>query len=183
MPNPMNALADCGLDYQACGFKVAYEDQDRHHLRAMPTKYDRDKEEPLEPCLDCRNDPDLSCEIRNCAQEHSLFHCGGCPSFPCERITVFASDGMPHHAEAMANVERIKQGGEVVRLVEQEARYRCSCGLRTSRYVSTCFRCGATSSDARTQRLANGWNMTPGIVGISRSGLRGENGDRLVLGQ
>ena len=51
MPNPMNALAYCGLYCQACGFKVAYEEQDRNHLRAMPAKYDRYKEDPLEPAM------------------------------------------------------------------------------------------------------------------------------------
>jgi len=156
MRNPMNALAYCGLYCQACSFKVAYEEQDRNHLRAMPAKYDRCKEDPLEPCTGCRNDPDPSCEIRNCARECALLHCGDCPAFPCERITAFASDGIPHHAEAMANLKRIKQIGELGWFVEQEARYRCSCGSRYSWYVRICLRCSATESDARTQGFANG---------------------------
>lgn len=141
MPNPMNALAYCGLYCQACSFKVAYEEQDRNHLRAMPAEFDRHKEEPLKPCIGCRNDPDSSCEIAKCARERSLLHCGDCPVFPCERITEFTSDGIPHHAEAMANLERIKQIGELSWLVEQEARYRCSCGSRYSWYLQTCLHC------------------------------------------
>ena len=138
-----NLIAYCGLYCGACSFKLANDENDRQHLSAMPSRYDKCKEIPLQFCPGCRliNQCD-SCEIRDCAQDNQLSHCGLCEKFPCDKITEFNDDGVPHHAEVIENLKMLKDMGEERWLKYQERKWRCECGAKISWYVKNCFKCG-----------------------------------------
>ena len=48
--NDLTLLAYCGLYCGACSFKVAFQEQNRGHLFAMPQKYAEYKDSELEDC-------------------------------------------------------------------------------------------------------------------------------------
>ena len=137
-------IAYCGLYCVACSFKTACEEKDMRHILAMPGKYDKHKTAPLEaPCAGCKPDPDScgDCGIRTCAEAKGVGHCGACADFPCERITAFANDGIPHHMETLANLRALRDLGEEKWLQQQKERWTCSCGARLSWYLAQCPKC------------------------------------------
>jgi hypothetical protein len=141
-------VAYCGLYCGACSFRVAAQESDRQHLEAMPSKYDSYKDAPLEVCSGCRQESGVCGHgIRECARNRALGHCGACPEFPCARIREFNDDGIPHHTEAIANLERLKRVGEEAWLADQERNWTCVCGARFSWYRRECPKCG-TKADA-----------------------------------
>lgn len=138
-------IAYCGIWCGACSFRLACQETEREHLRAMPAKYDRFKSEPLGmPCGGCKPDPNSSgdCGIRICAKGRGLRHCGLCADFPCARLKDFAADGIPHHAKAIADLGMIAREGEAAWVEREEKRWRCQCGTRLSWYLSACPKCG-----------------------------------------
>jgi hypothetical protein len=136
----LNLLAYCGLYCGACSFKVAAVEQDRKHLAQMPTKYDHLKTQPLEECRGCRADDRCGdCGIKDCARARGVAHCGECGGFPCSLMVQFCSDGIPHHAEVIGNIQRIRQAGPRQWLEENAAAYACRCGKRLSWYVRDCI--------------------------------------------
>ena len=149
--NNNSMLAYCGLYCGACSFKVAYEENERAHLAAAPSKYDKYKNEPLQPCAGCKPDPDScgDCGIRTCAKAKGYRHCGECADFPCVRLLDFGADGSPHHAQALLNLKDLKEMGEAKWLELQERRWKCSCGARLSWYVSKCPKCGEIHMDGQ----------------------------------
>lgn len=136
----LSLLACCGLYCGACSFRVAALEQNRRHLAALPAKYDQLKDQPLEECRGCRIDDFCGdCAIKRCAQARGVDHCGDCGEFPCERSEKFSSDGVPHHAATIANIERIRQIGPQRWLAESAAAHTCRCGQRLSWYVKDCI--------------------------------------------
>jgi hypothetical protein len=145
MSADLDLLAYCGLYCGACSFKLAFDENDRAHVRAMPPRYDKAKETELEACPGCRSEPavdgDDSCKIRSCARSRGLEHCGSCAEFPCSILSAFANDGVPHHSETLGNLRRLREVGEAAWLAEQRARWTCACGARRSWYLRDCSRC------------------------------------------
>ncbi len=82
------------------------------------------------------------CEIRACAEEKGLLHCGQCAAYPCEKIEAFHADGMPHHAGAAVNIARLNAAGPAAWLEEQAARWTCVCGTSFSWDQGLCYSCG-----------------------------------------
>lgn len=146
--SPDTLLACCGLYCGACSFKVAFDTNDRAHLRGMPAKYREYEDAPLQFCPGCRLDNQCgACGIRDCVLKQGLLHCGECPEFPCNRIQTFNDDGIPHHAEAIPNLKRLEEIGAERWLAEQAARWQCGCGGRRSWYLPACPGCGKQSGD------------------------------------
>ncbi len=145
MPPDNSLLACCGLYCGACSFRVAYEEDDRKHLAGMPAKYDEYRDAPLERCEGCRAE-ECGHGFTACAAARGVEHCGRCPDFPCDRLTAFARDGIPHHAGVITSLERIRRVGERQWLEEQSRSWRCSCGARLSWYHRTCDRCGTAAT-------------------------------------
>ncbi len=135
-------IAFCGLYCGACSFKVAYEENNRSHLRTMPEKYREYENAPLEFCPGCRLDTDEGCKIRNCARSRGLAHCGLCSEFLCSELRGFNDDGIPHHSEVIKNLEHLNQVGEQAWLHEQKKRWSCTCGAKRSWYLKECHHCG-----------------------------------------
>lgn len=135
-------LGYCGLFCGACSFKVAFETNDRRHLAGMPRKYSKYADAVLQFCPGCSKDEDEGCEIRNCARAHGFLYCGLCPDAPCSLLRRFSEDGIPHHSEVIANIERIKKVGVKEWLKEQKERWTCDCGAKRSWYLERCTKCG-----------------------------------------
>lgn len=130
-------IAYCGLYCPLCSFDVAAETGDRAHLEAMPEKYDHLKLRPLEECscIGCRDQVDnCHCDMKPCAEKRGHLTCADCGDFPCESITNFGNDGMPHHRDALQNLWRIKEVGYDRWLLEMEELTGRGCGKRWSWY-------------------------------------------------
>jgi hypothetical protein len=136
-------IAFCGLYCGACSFKVAFDESDRNHLRNMPDKYRECENAPLQFCPGCRLDSEgHDCRIRECARSRGLVHCGACDQFPCALIQEFNDDGIPHHSEAIGNLQLLKEVGEEAWLRAEKERWTCTCGAKRSWYLKECPKCG-----------------------------------------
>ena len=100
-------------------------------------------------CRGCRSDrlylhPGCqACQIRACAEEKGVLHCGQCGEFPCQTLRVFQNDGRIHHLEIVGNLRELRTWGPERWLAEQATRWTCECGNAFSWYESVCTRCGA----------------------------------------
>ena len=74
-----------------------------------------------ENCQGCRAETKLlwDCDIRICAIERGLLHCGLCSEFPCKTLMDFYHDGKPSHLQAYKNMQRIREIGAEQWLLEQ----------------------------------------------------------------
>ena len=127
MSENQSLIAYCGLYCGACSFRVAAQENDRRHLRAMPARYAQYQDAPMDICPGCRHETgDAGCAIRNCARKLGLQHCGACLDFPCARIREFNGDGTPHHAAAIENLKRLKEVGAEAWVEEQKRRLTCT---------------------------------------------------------
>jgi hypothetical protein len=135
-------IAYCGLYCGACSFKVAFEENDKEHLMAMPAYYDKFKHKPLEFCPGCRLENQCEpCGIRDCARDKKIEYCSFCDDFPCEKLINFNNDGKPHHAECIANLNLLKNIGPEKWLELQRKKWTCECNTRYSWYLKECRRC------------------------------------------
>jgi len=133
-------ISYCGLYCGACSFKQAFVQNDRNHLKGMPSYYDRLKEEPLDDCPGCRLENICGqCNIRDCAQEKGFDWCSQCLEFPCEKINEFAHDGKPHHEEVLKKFKKLQKLGEKEWLKKMNEKWTCSiCGRKKSWYYKPC---------------------------------------------
>ena len=142
MKKDIGLIAYCGLYCGACSFKVTYEQKSREHIKALPSRYDEYKDQPFQSCPGCREDPEgADCEIRNCARQKSVDHCGVCHDFPCKIITDFCNDGVPHHAAVLENLQTLKDKGVDAWLKAQKVKWTCECGNALSWYLRECIKC------------------------------------------
>ena len=87
------------------------------------------------------------CAFRDCVLEKGLTNCSQCPDSPCQPLVDFNNDGLPHHGEVLANIQRQREIGLDAWIAEQEARWRCpQCGSTIDWYASQCADCGAALS-------------------------------------
>lgn len=142
MVKNINSLAYCGLYCGACSFKVAFDEKNPQHLKYMPSKYDKYKNDELQFCPGCRLDNQCgSCEIRDCAKGKALNNCSECIDFPCDMLRNFNYDGIAHHADCIPNLIMIKEKGINNFLDCQEKYWTCTCGAKTSWYLKNCIKC------------------------------------------
>ena len=144
MKKDKHLIGYCGLYCGACSFKVAFDENNREHLIAMPAKYDRHKEAELQFCPGCKQeDKPGECAIRDCARDKNMDHCGHCPGFPCEKLELFCNDGTPHHTDTIRNLQQLRKMGEEMWLAIQAQKWTCPCGAKLSWYMQNCRSCGA----------------------------------------
>jgi len=87
------------------------------------------------------------CAFRDCVLEKGLTNCSQCPDSPCQPLVDFNNDGLPHHGEVLANIQRQRDVGIGAWIAEQEARWRCpQCGSTIDWYASQCADCGVALS-------------------------------------
>lgn len=147
MTNRNVLLAACGLYCGACYHYCASFPEGRHLLQEAVRQG-----RALEgfTCQGCRSGalyihPGCArCEIRACVDGRGVLHCGLCPEFPCARIAGFQGDGRIHHLDVLDNLAALNELGPDRWLAEQEQRWTCECGARSSWYETTCHHCGAS---------------------------------------
>jgi len=100
-------------------------------------------------CEGCGADKSLmrkacaDCDMRACAMDKKVEHCGECDNFPCGRFTAFQNDGLAHHLDIVANVSEIKNKGAKQWLSDQSEDWKCECGRPFSWYESVCSNCSS----------------------------------------
>jgi hypothetical protein len=139
------SLAVCGLYCGACyHYRAAFPES--KHLLEEAARQGREMEGFT--CQGCRSDAlyihsgCAQCEIRACADERGVLHCGLCSKFPCARIKNFQNDGHIHHLDVLDNLVSLKEKGPDRWLAEQEQQWTCECGVSFSWYETTCHNCG-----------------------------------------
>jgi hypothetical protein len=147
MTNRLSLLGACGLYCGACYHHRASLAEGRHLLAEAARQ---GRELAGFACKGCRSDvlyihPGCArCEIRACAGEKNLEHCGLCREFPCDRLQGFQSDGRIHHRDVLAHLEDLKTKGAERWLAEQAQRWTCQCGAGFSWYEVFCHHCGTS---------------------------------------
>jgi len=134
----------CGLYCGACDALLATA---RGEEEALARAWGRPPKDVR--CWGCRAELTAaccrSCDIRRCARQRTLDHCGLCASFPCQQLRAFA-EAPPHHCDGIANLERMKRVGRRQWLEEQHHRWSCpGCSRPASWYDQRCD-CGTQLS-------------------------------------
>jgi len=156
--------AVCGLYCGACPtYRFKRDDTPERYQELRKSLAERwgVPEEEIE-CDGCLSNGKLTpycrdCKMRLCAQEkEGVTRCADCPEFPCQLITNFNNDGVPHHGEVMKNIQRQKQIGVYEWLEEEYERLRCQfCGVSLDWYARTCHRCGTSNPYQSPSVLGN----------------------------
>ena len=130
-------LAYCGLYCLQCSGKLAYEENDRKHLENIAFAWAKKKDLAEYNCECCKGRSICGhCEIFPCASEKDIDSCADCADFPCEHVTAFENDGMPHHKTAVANLRTIKKEGAAAWFAKLSPPLICHCGQRQSWYYT-----------------------------------------------
>jgi hypothetical protein len=146
-------VAPCGLYCGACSIRAAYNLKDVQLLQAMAdgvSLYLGHKVEANDlACEGCLSDvvsvSCRECKIRDCAFAKGLTRCSECADFPCELVTNFNNDGLPHHSEVLKNIRRQKDIGVDSWLAEQDKKWCCpNCHAETDWYAGQCPDCCVT---------------------------------------
>lgn len=143
----MKNIAYCGLNCEACSFRVAALERDAAHLENIPARYGHLKPgriEEMELCPGCKTDgAACHCGMKPCAVSKGFSTCAECPDMPCDMLLAFCNDGAPHHSFVVENLKRMREIGEDAWAAEQEAAWKCpACGKRLSWYRAECGDCG-----------------------------------------
>lgn len=142
--------APCGLYCGACSIRAAYNRKDEQLLKAMADGVAVYLGHAVEAsdmaCGGCLSDtlaaPCRECKIRDCAFAKGFTRCSECGEFPCELVTNFNNDGLPHHSEVLKNIRRQKEIGIDSWIKEQSERWRCpNCSAETNWYAGQCPEC------------------------------------------
>lgn len=91
MANSEWDISVCGLNCATCGERLEKQCGGCHG--------------PTEKCWS----PD--CKLRLCAAAKGHGYCFECGEFSCEKLQAFATDGWKHHAQAVANLKRMREIG------------------------------------------------------------------------
>lgn len=129
-------LAYCGLYCEQCSARVAFLEQNAKHLEYFPAKYK--VERPTLSNYDCEGCKGRNicgpCTIKSCASTKNIESCAECNSFPCATLEAFGSDGVPHHGQAIKNLQHIRLSGNEAWFENIGPTLRCHCGERQSWY-------------------------------------------------
>jgi hypothetical protein len=146
---PRSLLGACGLYCGACYHYRASFPEGQHLLDEASLE---GRQREGFSCRGCRSDvlyvhPGCAqCQIRDCADDKGVPHCGHCPAFPCGRIQAFQNDGRIHHRDVLSQLEELKAMGPDRWLAAQARRWTCGCGAGYSWYEVSCCQCGAAVS-------------------------------------
>lgn len=133
----------CGIYCGACDHYLAGRENGKYLLKRDT---DIGRRVADNPCGGCKNIEKLcqwckECEIRNCASEKSLSHCGMCDQFPCDYFEEF-KNGLLHKQVGYKNIQELTRVGVAEWLEKQEIRWSCpNCGSSFSFYEIQCSSC------------------------------------------
>ena len=147
-------VAVCGLFCGACSLYRVQHDADRKDAPDLIKRVAERWKVPAEQavCEGCLSGGPLSpycaaCAIRKCAAgKPGVTRCADCADFPCEIITKFSNDGVPHHNVVLKNIRRQQKIGIDEWYEEEFERVRCQvCGVSLDWYAQSCHRCGTVN--------------------------------------
>ncbi len=111
MENKM--IAVCGLDCAACDAFIATKSNDDTMKAKVAAEWSKMNGADIKPediiCEGCRTGSSVlggycsMCEIRKCAAEKQVSHCGICTDFPCEKVSMVL-DNSPTAAENLKSL-------------------------------------------------------------------------------
>ena len=132
----LKMLAYCGLYCEQCSFKAAHDEQNAKHIQHIPYAFvQRDLSQYSCEC--CKGFCICgSCKIKPCAAAKHIDSCAQCSDFPCELIDAFATDGKPHHAQAVQNLHDIRTLGLESWYKQLSPSLTCACGQRQTWYYT-----------------------------------------------
>ena len=145
----------CGLYCGACTLYRARHDKDRKGVESLFQDLSQRWNVPVEEvtCEGCLSEGPIipycrDCNIKKCAADKpGVTRCSDCPDFPCDLITKFSNDGVPHHSDVLKNIRRQQKLGAYEWCQEEYERIRCQfCGVSLDWYAQTCYRCGTTNA-------------------------------------
>ena len=77
----------CGYRCDLCPVhKSNYKNIDKKKIRDGWAKYFNYNTEIVGKCEGCLNDGNPKCEVKPCAKEKGIEHCGRCPDFGCNKL-------------------------------------------------------------------------------------------------
>ncbi len=100
----------CGISCENCEIRRAANDSEfAKKLIKGWNKSNPEINDPLLKCQGCKGSDDVcwgyDCNIRICASEKCVDHCGQCSDFKCVQIKEFKTDKYRHHSEAIKKLE------------------------------------------------------------------------------
>lgn len=147
-------LGACGLYCGACNhYRYSCPDGEYLLINSNP----RNLSSKDFQCKGCHSDlieilPGCArCKIRRCAELKWDIHCGQCDKYPCGLLIEFQYDGRPHHEDVKRNLRDIKMQGIIQWLIEQERKWKCTCGFSYSWYEKICYKCGKSLDSYRKE--------------------------------
>ncbi len=151
-----NLVAPCGLYCGACPMYIASQSKDEEKLNAMVKQFSAGpmklkKEDIL--CDGCIGNGSVAsfcrdCAMRKCAQDkEGVTRCSDCKEQPCDKVTKFNNDGMPHHGEVLSNLSGIKKMGIQKWAKFERDRWTCpKCASPMAWYDVKCSKCDTPRS-------------------------------------
>jgi hypothetical protein len=164
MANERLLLGACGLYCGACYHYRASFLEGKHILEEAARQ---GRETEGFTCQGCRSASlyvhagCAQCEIRACADNIGVVHCGLCPDFPCDRIRAFQSDGRVHQHDVLDNLVDLRAKGGDQWLAEQARRWKCQCGAAFNWYDEFCHNCGAPLASYGPDPRIRQWPSSP----------------------
>ena len=155
MDQKLRLIGYCGLYCAACNhYRSSFSDG--KHLLEEGVKQGEDPDSFT--CRGCRGEIEYIhrgcdvCNIKTCAEERGLLHCGLCSFFPCGKIIQFQYDSRYiHHLDVVDNLSELKEKGPDLWLKEQEKKWTCKCGVPFSWYETNCINCGSSLTTCATR--------------------------------
>jgi hypothetical protein len=136
-------ITHCGVYCGACSHRLTGQEHDPRHMTSKAKQLDPEELKYWTSCPGCGSDNyRADCDFKICATAKNVDRCVDCDQFPCQAHKEFNSDGVPHHAGALASLAVLREKGEEAWLIFQRKKWTCDCGARLSWYLRACVNCG-----------------------------------------
>ncbi len=151
-------IAACGTYCGACEMYRPVQDNNQKRidqlLKRLNSRGGHFTVKDIE-CDGCLANGKITSWCRACAMKNCEKHKGEnricspeCGDFPCEILSNFSKDRMPHHHELVENLERLHKVGLKKHAAQEEKRWQCpQCKQPMSWYARECPKCGAPRSE------------------------------------
>jgi hypothetical protein len=139
-----NLISACGLYCGACGIYIATQENDADKILQYAVVLKQSYDETL--CDGCGSKRKSlhclkTCTFIDCKLRKGVNMCYECIEFPCQELVNFKSK-MPHRAEIIDSLIRMKEIGKEPWLSEMKDLFSCTqCNTLNSAYHLTCRKC------------------------------------------
>lgn len=142
-------VSECGLYCGACGIYIATQENDNDKILQYALVLNQSYDDTL--CIGCAAERkslhcSRMCTFIDCKKRKEVAFCSDCKEFPCQALIEFKSK-MPHRAEIIDSIKRMKDIGIEKWLIEMKEYFYCpQCKTVNSAYHITCRKCGFNPS-------------------------------------